>query len=142
MLAPVEAVVAEAPPPPEPAIEAPPEVPATPPPAQRRPQPADTQKSPEPPPAAAPPVVAETPAVRQPTANPTEEKRIFDMLERFNRDINRVDYKNLQKDGKDQYDQAKRFEELARQEIANRNYPLAATHADKAAKIATELLRQ
>ncbi len=142
MLAPVEAVVAEAPPPPEEPIEAPPEAPAERQPPQRRPQPPDTAKAPEPAPAAAPPVVAEAPVVRQPTANPAEEKKILEILQRFNRDINRVDYKNLQPTGKEQYNQAKRFEELARQEIVNRNYPLAATHADKAATIATELLRQ
>jgi hypothetical protein len=141
VLAPVEEVLAEAPPEREIPEAPPPAPPAAQPPAPRRPPVADTQKPAEPEPEPPPPAVAEAPA-RQPAANPAEEKKIFEVLQRFNRDIGRVNYQNLKGDGKAQYDLGKRFAQLAEQEIKNRNYPLAATHADKAATIAAELLGQ
>ena len=141
VLAPVEEVLAEAPLP----AELPVELPTAPTtdrrPAPRRPAAADTQKPPEPQPPVAPPVVAEAP-VRQPAADPAEEQKIRDILLRASRDLNNVDYRRLQGDGKAQYEQSKRFSELAEAAIKDRNYPLAATHADKAATIAEQLRGQ
>jgi hypothetical protein len=143
VLAPVEQVLAEAPAPPETPAESSPAPPEERRPAPRRTPATETQKppDPQPPPAPAPAVVADAPAVRQPTANPTEERKIRDILERFAKDLSRVDWQNLNADGKAQYDQAKRFSELAETAIKDRNYPLAATQADKAATIASQLLR-
>jgi outer membrane biosynthesis protein TonB len=140
VLAPVEEILAEAPPPPE----TPPETIPAPaaesrPPQQRRPVPDDTQKPPEPAPAAPSPVV-ETP-VRQPPANPAEEKKINDVIARATRDLGNVHYQGLNDNGRAQYEESKRFAELATGEVKNRNYVLAATLADKAATIASQLLR-
>lgn len=139
VLAPVEAVLAEAPPPPEVPVESVPEPSAETRPPTRRPAVAD-QKPPDPPPAPAPAVVADGPAVRQPAANPAEEKKILEILQRASRDLQRVNYQNLKGDGQSQYDQSKRFSELAELAIKDRNYPLALTHADKAATMAAQLL--
>jgi hypothetical protein len=143
VLAPVEEVLAEAPLPAELPVDLPTAPASDRRPAPRRPAAADTQKPPEPQPQppVAPPVVAETP-VRQPAADPAEEQKIRDILLRASRDLNNVDYRRLQGDGKAQYEQSKRFSELAEAAIKDRNYLLAATHADKAATIAEQLRRQ
>jgi hypothetical protein len=141
VLAPVEEVLAEAPVPAELPVELPTAPTSDRRPAPRRPAAADTQKPPEPQPPIAPPVVAEAP-VRQPAADPVEEQKIRDILLRASRDLNNVDYRRLQGDGKAQYEQSKRFSELAEAAIKDRNYPLAATHADKAATIAEQLRGQ
>ena len=142
VLAPVEEVVAEAPAPPQIPVELPPEPPEERRPAPRRPPVAEAEKPPEPQPAPAAPVVADAPAVRQPAANPAEEQKIREILLRASRDLGNVDYRKLQGEGKAQYDQSKRFSELAEEAVKVRNYTLAATHAEKAATIAAELLRQ
>ncbi len=142
VLAPVEEVLAEAPPPPELPAETPPEPVASPRPARRPPgTTADTtQKPPEPPPVAAPaPVVVEAP-VRTPSSNPVEEKKISDILARASQDLNKVNYQGLNGDGRAQYDDSKRFAELATGAVKERNYTMAATLADKAATIAAQLL--
>jgi len=137
---PVE-VLAEAPPPPETPVTATP-TPTAKAPVTRRPAApaAEAQKPPDTQPAPAPAAV-EAP-VRTPAVNPAEEKRIVEILQRASRDLGTVDYRNLQGDGKAQYEESKRFSELADGAIKERNYPLAATLADKAATIAGQLLNR
>ena len=141
VLAPVEEVLVEATPLPDPPVEPPRETSTTNRPAPRRPAVADTQKPTEPPAPVAAPVAAET-AVRTPAPNPAEEKKISDVIARATRDLGNVDYRGLSENGKAQYDESKRFAELAASAVKERNYPQAATLADKAATIADQLLRQ
>ncbi len=138
VLVPVEEVLAEAPPPPELPAEVEPE-PAAAPPPPRRPAADTTQKPPDPPsPAVAAPAV-ETP-VRTPSPNPVEEKKIADVLARASQDLSKVNYQGLNGDGRAQYDDSKRFAELATGAVKDRNYTMASTLADKAATIAAQLL--
>jgi hypothetical protein len=65
---------------------------------------------------------------------------VRDLLTRASRDINRVDYGKLSVDGRSQYEQSKRFSQQAEQALKDRNFVFAATLADKAATLATELL--
>jgi len=141
VLAPVEEVLAEAPAPPEVPPETPPPAPASPRPTPRRPPVATVEpKPPEtvaPAPQPAPPAEA---IIRTPAANPAEEKKIGELLSRAERDLNRVDYRNLTSDGKQQYNDSKRFSELAIEAVKARDYALASTLADKAATVASGLL--
>lgn len=140
VLAPVEEILVEAAPLPDPPVEAPREASPTRP-APRRPPVADTAKPAEPPVAPATPAPAET-AVRTPAANPAEERKISDLIARARGDLGKVHYQGLTENGKAQYDESKGFADLAAGAVKERNYPLAATLADKAATIAAELLRQ
>jgi hypothetical protein len=51
-----------------------------------------------------------------------------------------VDYRGLTRGGREQYDQAKGFTEEADKALKERNFIYAQTIADKAVKIASELL--
>jgi hypothetical protein len=62
------------------------------------------------------------------------------VLARAARDINQVNYSRLSAEGRSQYDQSKRFSIQAEQALRERNLVFAATLADKAATLATELL--
>jgi hypothetical protein len=73
-------------------------------------------------------------------ADPEAERRIGDLLKRAAGDLNRVDYRNLTRGGKEQYDQAKGFSEEADKALKERNFVYALTAAEKAAKMAAELL--
>jgi hypothetical protein len=53
--------------------------------------------------------------------------------------LSRVDYRKLTAEGRAQYDQSKRFSEQAESALRDRNLPFAATLADKAATLATQL---
>ena len=55
------------------------------------------------------------------------------------RDLGRVDYRKLSNEGRSQYDQAQRFAEQAEQALKERNFVFAATLADKAATLASQL---
>ena len=57
-----------------------------------------------------------------------------------NRDLRGVDYGKLTRGGKESYDQAKGFVEEAEKALKERNFVYAQTAADKAAKLANELL--
>ena len=151
VLAPVDSEpLAENPPTPEPTPTPPPPRtnarPATP--TTRRPPTTTTETEPktEPAPAPAPPAAAaETPATpprpaAAAVADPAAEKRIRDVLKEATSRLNRVDFKKLSADGKAQYDQSKRFNEQAEQLLKDRDYVFAATIANKAAALATELL--
>jgi len=133
VLAPIEeAPVAAAPEPETPAAA----VPARPAPVAR-PAPA----APAPPPAAeaapAPP-----PRDLRPASSPNRatEGSVRELLTRAARDINQVNYNRLSSEGRAQYDQSKRFSIQAEQALRERNLVFAATLADKAATLATELL--
>jgi hypothetical protein len=78
---------------------------------------------------------ASTPADRE------AEQRITEMLRTALRDLSRVDYRGLTRGGREQYDQAKGFTEEADKALKERNFIYAQTVADKAAKIASELVR-
>jgi hypothetical protein len=141
VLAPVE-LLAEAPPPLEtPVISPPPQTVKPPVPRRQTPPAAETQKPPDPAPQPAAPAVAEAPAVRTPAPNPAEDRRINEILKNAQSTLaSRVDYQKLTSDGKQQYEDAKRFAELAAGAIKDRDYPLAATLADKALTVAQGLL--
>lgn len=115
-----------------------PRVPPPAPPVRKTPPP-----EPEKPTAAAPQPSAEVPrvlsAVSAP-ADPEAERRINEMLRTALRDLSRVDYRGLTRGGREQYDQAKGFTEEADKALKERNFIYAQTVADKAAKIAQELL--
>jgi hypothetical protein len=143
---------------PLPMATAAPETPATAPstPATRPPVPrrsgntADAEPRPEPTPPApaavqqgpAEPAPTETRELRAaPSANTAAaERNVRDLLARAARDLNRVDYGKLSADGRTQYEQSKRFSQQAEGALKDRNYVFAATLADKAATLATELL--
>lgn len=134
-------------PPPEPEVvaEEPPK-PAPRPPA-RRPAPAPTAEAakpePEPPAAAVAPPGPGDPA-RELRATPsaadaTAERQVRDTLNRANRDLNRVNQRRLSAEGRSQFEQAKRFAEQAVEALKERNFVFAATLADKAATLASQL---
>ncbi len=62
-----------------------------------------------------------------------------DVMARASRDLGRVDYGRLSREGKAQYDQSKRFSEQAEQALKEKNFVYAMTLADKAAMLAAEL---
>ena len=106
----------------------------------------------EPKPQAAPPVAAQAPAppargsaetreLRPASpANPATERSVRDLLARASRDLGQVNYGRLSADGRVQYEQARRFTAQAEDALKQRNLIFAATLADKAATLATELL--
>jgi hypothetical protein len=94
-----------------------------------------------------------TPQPAQPAPEPTRElraastpadaeadKKIRALLMTASRNLGNVDYQKLSVAGREQYDQAKSFGEQAGEALTKRNYVFAETLADKAAKLATELL--
>ena len=129
---------------PEPPPAAAPRPPVRPP--VRRPNTTDPEPRPEPvtPPAAAavaapapqPPALRAAPSA----ADAAAERGVRDTLSRAGRDLGRVDYGRLSAEGRVQYEQSKRFTDQAEQALKDRNFPFAATLADKAASLATELL--
>ena len=142
---PAEEPPQEPPPPPEVAAVEPPK-PAPRPPARRpAPTPAEAAKpDPEPPaPVVAAPAAAEP--ARELRAAPSAagdavaERQVRDLLQRASRDLQRVDYRKLSTEGRSQYDQARRFAEQADQALKERNFVFAATLADKAATLASQL---
>ena len=115
-----------------------PRVPPPAPPVRRTPPP-----EPEKPVAAAPQPSVEAPRVLSAASAPTDpeaERRITEMLRVAKGDLSRVDYRGLTRGGREQYDQAKGFTEEAEKALKERNFIYAQTAADKAAKIAAELL--
>jgi hypothetical protein len=113
----------------------------------RRAQAESTQK-PDPQPAEAPPphagpaepaIAGPAPTLRAP-GSAGAEKPIRDLVARAQRDLSRVDYAKLSEDGKDQYEQSKRFVQQAEQALKDQNFVFAQTLADKAATLAAELL--
>ena len=139
-------------------VEAPPPVPLATEPARNtpaRPRPAPPLPRPEPskvepPKPEAPPVEPPKAAeelVRPPTTLQTTpataegevERGIRASLQRASSDLNRVDYRALNRDARTQYDTAKRFVAQADDAIRTKNLVFAKNLAEKAATIAAQL---
>ncbi|HEX3644323.1 MAG TPA: hypothetical protein VHT95_01880 [Vicinamibacterales bacterium] len=121
-------------------------------PARPRPSPPPTRVEPKP----EPPKV-ETPAVEAPkppeeppkpqttlqmtpaTAEGDVERAIRAALQRASADLNRVDYRALNADARNQYDTAKRWVQQADENIRTKNLVFARSIAEKAAAIAAQL---
>ena len=73
-------------------------------------------------------------------ADAEADKKIRALLSIASKTLGNVDYQKLSVAGREQYDQAKSFGEQAGEALTQRNYVFAETLADKAAKLATELL--
>ena len=137
--------IAEAPPEPEPERVPEPDVP-TPKPIVKtvptRPQPAQTPAANQPAAATTQPA-SDAPVVRAaPVASAGDEKKVRELLTKASTDRDkRVDYQKLSDEGKEQYNQSKRFSEQAEQAIKERNLPYALSLAEKAATLAAELVR-
>jgi len=129
----VSSPVAEAP------VAPAPRVPANTPPARRTPPPEPEKPTPAPAPAASVEAPRVLSAVSAPL-DPEAEKRINELLRNAKGDLSRVDYRGLTRGGREQYDSAKGFTEEAEKALKERNFIYAQTAADKAAKLAAELL--
>jgi hypothetical protein len=136
-----EAAPPEEPPAPEPTTPSPKPVITKP---QPRTQPrAETASPPTTPPAVAPPPQAEAATVRATPAagSAAEERKVRDLLFRASESLKKVPYDKLSTEGRAQYDQSKRFSGDAEQAIKERNFVYALTLAEKAATLASELVR-
>jgi hypothetical protein len=116
------------------------------PPRRAQPSAESTQKPVETAPPAELPLPQAAPEPTNPTPAPTlrapgtAEKPVRDRLTEAQRDLARVDYAKLSPDGRNQYEQSKRFVQQAEQALKDQNFVFAQTLADKAANIAAELL--
>jgi hypothetical protein len=121
--------------------------------ATQRDQPPKTDARPEPrpdPPIVEPPKPAED-LSKPPAAPPTTlqttpageegevERSIRGSLGRATADLNRIDYRTLNADARNQYDTAKRYVQQADEAIRAKNLVFAKTIADKAAVLAAKL---
>jgi len=138
VLAPVEEVSV---PPPVAEPETPPAA-AVPPRPPARPVTEPKPQPPAPAPAAPPPAPVAAPRDLRAAspANAATERSVRDTLARAARDINRVNVTRLSAEERAQYEQSKRFSAQAEEALKERNLIFAATLADKAATLATELL--
>jgi hypothetical protein len=125
-------------------------------PPRRTPQPRpETRKDPaaaqkvDPPAPAAPPAVEPARPATSPTATlqqalPAQtnemERQVREQLGKAKADLDRVNYKALNKDGQSQYDAAKRFITQAEQALDEKNVVFASKTAEKAAGLAAGLL--
>lgn len=118
-----------------------PAVPARRPPRRAAATPPEPEKQ-EPPPA--PPVPApEPPRELRAASTPADaeaDRKIRVLLQAAARNLGRVEPRRLSTAGREQYDQAKSFSDQAEEALKQRNYVFAETLADKAAKLATELM--
>ena len=138
--------------PPQPAALPPPQPePARRPPPRPRPAPTRQERSSDPraeapkaeAPAAETPKPAEAPVTNLQTtptgAEGDVERAIHATLARATSDLNRVDYRGLNRDARTQYDTAKRFVEQADEAVRTKNLVFARNLADKAAALAAQL---
>ena len=145
VLAPVEQPLEAAPAVPEVPAAPAPQAPAPPPPrrAAAANPPAETEARPEPGPAALSPAPPLDPGrelrAAPSTADAAAERQVRDLLSRAARSLGRVDYRRLSTEGRSQYEQSKRFSDQAEDALRDRNFPFAATLADKAFTLATQL---
>jgi len=88
------------------------------------------------------PVPAPTATLQQtPPAQTSEmERQVREHLARAGTDLDRVNYKALNADGRSQYDTAKRFIKQAEQALEEKNLVFAVFVAEKAAGLAASLL--
>ena len=144
----IEAYDADVPPPPleanDTALDSAPTPPPSKPPAPRvdataKPDVPRIEPEPEPErPATAPPALTLKPA---PGTESTTEGSIRVMLSRASRDLSRVNRTSLNSDGKAQYDTASRFMQQAEAAVRAGNLVFAGKLADKAATMASVLVR-
>jgi hypothetical protein len=73
------------------------------------------------------------------TADAAAERQVRDLLARAARSLGRVDYRRLSSEARSQYEQSKRFSDQAEDALRDRNFPFAATLADKAFTLAAQL---
>jgi hypothetical protein len=113
-------------------------------PPARPPQPKPELPKPEPPrveperPSATAPALTLKPA---PGASAITEASIRDLLDRANKNLQRVNYAALDADGRTQYDTARRFIQQADEALRGSNLVSAGKLADKAATMASVLVR-
>jgi outer membrane biosynthesis protein TonB len=108
-----------------------------------KPEPAQTEppkpiEDPKPPviaPSSPPTTLQTTPA----TAEGEVERVIRASLARANADLNRIDYRALNRDARTQYDTAKRFVLQSERALGEKNLVFAKSVADKAAALAAQL---
>ena len=147
--APTHLIVPVVIPEPEPIPAQPAAPPATPPKPRDSTTPTRPADRTSPPPATAPPSttpVTEPPAapppVLQTTSNgPEEERKVQAVLKKANDDLGRVTYAALKSDARAHYDLAKSFITQAENALKIKNYPFAAQLAEKAANLASQLLK-
>jgi hypothetical protein len=128
---------------PEPLIVPEPEPPPPEAPAKPRPE-APSQRTERPPSAAPPPAPAPgaPPPVLQTTANVGAlEQRASSLLVQAERNLGRVNYRDLGAQARAQYDRAMSFIKNARSALSNRNVSFAEQLAVKAAAVARELVK-
>ncbi len=99
-------------------------------------------EKPEPAPQPAPPAPEPQRELRAAStpADAEADRKIRALLTTAQRNLGNVDYQKLSVAGREQYDNAKSFGEQAGEALTQRNYVFAETLADKAAKLASELL--
>ena len=102
-------------------------------------KPAETPPVEVPKPAEEPPKPATTLQTTPPTAEGEVERLIRASITKANADLNRVDYRALNNDARNQYDTAKRFIRQADDAMRAKNLVFAKSVADKAAALAAQL---
>jgi len=134
VIIPVTLAAYEPPPAPEPPPPAPP--PARP--------PANSKPTDKPAPSAVPPPAADAPAaVLQATPNPNaSEQKVLALLQTADRDLNRIPYNQLSPVGKDHYQRARSFVQLAFDALKIKNFNFAENLADKAVLLAAGLAKR
>jgi hypothetical protein len=108
-----------------------------------RPRPAETERTEQAPPAPAVAPTPEPPRELRPASSPGDqesERKIGELMRRAQQTLNNVDYRVLSTGRRENYDQAKAMITEAEKALKERNYLYAETLADKAVKLATELL--
>lgn len=123
-----EAVTAPAPRPPRP-------------PRRDIPRPEAPADEPQGPPVAAPATPAPALALQMPGASAKADQSVRALLAQAARDLGRVNYQALDTDGRAQYETARRFMQQADDALKVRNVMFAGKLADKAATMASVLLR-
>jgi hypothetical protein len=145
VLAPVEQPLEAAPAVPEVPAAPAPRAPAPPPPrrAAAANPPVETETRPEPEPVTLSPAPPLDPGrelrAAPSTADAAAERQVRDLLMRAARSLARVDYRRLSSEARSQYEQSKRFSDQAEDALRDRNFPFAATLADKAFTLAAQL---
>jgi hypothetical protein len=122
----------------------PPPAPEPPPPAPSPARPATNNRPADKPAPTPTPPAAEIPApVLQATPNPNaSEQKVLALLQTADRDLNRVPYNQLSPVGKDHYQRARSFVQLAYDSLKMKNYNYAEYLADKAAVVAGMLVKR
>jgi hypothetical protein len=95
------------------------------------------------PPSPAPPVVVGAPpalALQMPAASAKADLAVRALIATASRDLQRVDYRQLDADRRAQYDTAKGFMQQAEDALRSRNVMFAGKLADKAATMAAALV--